>query len=215
MLDNELGEPVRLRLVGLLRKGILQSEVLISEENFLKHFPGQTGDAYFLIDAPAEKATAVARLLESTLAPFGFDAITTRDKLVGYEVVQNTYLSTFQVLGGLGLLLGTVGLGIVLVRNVIERRGELATLRAFGFRRSRLMWMVLAENAMLVIAGILAGLIPALLALAPHVIQRPRAIPWISMLLILAAVFLVAMISATLAVIPTLRTRLLPSLRRE
>ena len=32
--------------------------------------------------------------------------------------------------GGLGLLLGSVGLGVVVLRNVLERRGELALLLA-------------------------------------------------------------------------------------
>lgn len=47
--------------------------------------------------------------------------------------MQNTYLSTFLVLGGLGVLLGTLGLGAVLLRGVVERRGELALLRELGF----------------------------------------------------------------------------------
>ena len=37
-----------------------------------------------------------------------------------------------QALGRLGLLLGAVGLAIVLLRGVWERRGELALLRALG-----------------------------------------------------------------------------------
>jgi len=111
--------------------------------------------------------------------------------------------------------LGTVGLAAVLLRNVWERRSELALMRAVGFDSRALGVMVLAENALLIIAGILAGLIPAMVALTPHIIQRPRAIPWFSLALILAAVFAVAMLSAALAVIPTLRAKLLQSLRRE
>ena len=53
-------------------------------------------------------------------------------RLAAFNAVQNTYLSTFQVLGGLGLLLGSVGLGVVVLRNVLERRGELALLLAVG-----------------------------------------------------------------------------------
>jgi len=44
--------------------------------------------------------------------------------------VQNTYLNTFQVLGALGLLLGSAGLGVVVLRNVLERRAELAAMLA-------------------------------------------------------------------------------------
>jgi ABC-type antimicrobial peptide transport system permease subunit len=212
-MEDESGQPLRLRLVGLLDQSIFRSEVLISERAFLEHFPSRTGDAYFLIEAPAERASEVTRLLESTLEPFGFDAGSTRDKIAGYAAVQNTYLSTFQVLGGLGLLLGTVGLGVVLVRNVLERRGELATLRAFGFRRSTLAWMVLAENAFLLVIGVVVGCVAALAAVVPSL--AGRHVPWPSLAATLALVLAAGMLSSIAAVIGTLRVPLLPSLKSE
>jgi len=215
VITDEAGRPRVLRFVALLKNSMLQDELILAESDFISLFPSRDGYSFFLISAPQEKIAEVSNLLELELARFGFDARSASERLAGYVAVQNTYLSIFQALGGLGLILGTVGLAAVLLRNVWERRSELALMRAVGFDGPALGVMVLAENAMLVSAGILAGLIPALLALAPHVIRRPGAIPWFSMLLILAAVFTVAMISASLAVIPTLRDRLLPSLRRE
>ncbi len=41
------------------------------------------------------------------LQPYGVDAVTTAERLDEFHRVENTYLSTFQALGGLGLLLGT------------------------------------------------------------------------------------------------------------
>ena len=64
----------------------------------------------------------------------------------GFHRVENTYLSTFQMLGGLGLLLGTLGMAAVLLRNVLERRRELALLRAVGYNAGHLALMVIAEN---------------------------------------------------------------------
>ncbi len=58
---------------------------------------------------------------------FGVGATTT---------VQNTYLSAFQLLGTLGLLLGTIGLGISQLRGAMERRSELAAMRASDLRES-------------------------------------------------------------------------------
>ena len=55
------------------------------------------------------------------------------ERLAAFHRVENTYLSTFQALGGLGLLLGTVGLSAIMFRNVLERRRELALLRAVGY----------------------------------------------------------------------------------
>jgi ABC-type lipoprotein release transport system permease subunit len=213
VLEDESGNEVRLRLVGLMGGSIFQSELLISEENFLDVWPGRSGYGYFLIDAPPDTAPEISRTLESTLGPFGFDVSTTRDKLAGYKVVEHTYLSTFQMLGGLGLLLGTVGLGIVLMRNVIERRGELATLRAFGFRRSSLAWMVLAENAFLLTVGMGIGTVSALVAVAPRL--ATIHVPWASLLGTLAIVLAVGMLSSVLAVRGALRIPLLPALKAE
>jgi ABC-type lipoprotein release transport system permease subunit len=212
-LMNELGETVRLRLVATLKSTVFQSELLISEEQFLEHFPGRGGYGYFLIDAPASDEHEIARTLEAGLAPFGLDVTTTREKLESYKVVEHTYLATFQMVGGLGLLLGTVGLGVILLRNVLERRGELATLRAFGFRRSTLASMILAENAFLLVAGILVGTVAALVAVAPRLASID--VPWGSLALTLGVVLVVGMLSSLAAVRGALRVPLLPALKAE
>ena len=67
----------------------------------------------------------LAGVLEKELTTFGFDAVTAAERLEAFHRVENTYLSTFQSLGGLGLLLGTIGLAAVMFRNVLERRREL------------------------------------------------------------------------------------------
>ncbi|HEX9730511.1 MAG TPA: FtsX-like permease family protein, partial [Thermoanaerobaculia bacterium] len=99
----------------------------------------------------------MTQYLESGLDAYGFDAVSAAEKLASFHAVQNTYLATFQTIGGLGLLLGTVGLAVVLARNVIERRKELATLRAFGFRRAVLTRMVVIENGLLLVWGLGIG----------------------------------------------------------
>ena len=55
------------------------------------------------------------------MVDFGADATGTAERLAQFHRVENTYLSTFQALGGLGLILGTMGLATVLLRNVLER----------------------------------------------------------------------------------------------
>ena len=90
------------------------------------------------------------------LADFGADARSTADRIAEFHRVENTYLSTFQTLGGLGLLLGTVGLAAVLLRNVLERRRELALLGAVGYGLPRLFVIVVTESALLLISGLAA-----------------------------------------------------------
>jgi ABC-type antimicrobial peptide transport system permease subunit len=215
LLYNSAGEEVKLRLVGLLQTSIFQSELLISESNFLKHFSNQSGYRYFLVQTPPENVEQLSAILESRLRNFGYDATSTTQKLAGYQAVENTYLSTFQTLGGLGLVLGTIGLGIILLRNVMERRGELATLRAFGFRRSTLSTMLLAENGFLLLIGLLIGALSALLAVAPHLMAPGVSVPWTSLLLTLALVFLIGILSSAAAAYLAMRIPLLPALKRE
>ena len=141
--------PVRLRVVGSLADSILQSELVMSEKNFLRLFPEQEGYRFFLIDTPTpDQSSAIATTLEDRLSDFGFDVVSTSERLANFHRVENTYLSTFQMLGGLGLLLGTLGMAAVLLRNVLERRRELALLRAVGYNSSHFTLMVIAENVL-------------------------------------------------------------------
>ncbi len=230
IVENEYGQPLHLRIVATFAESIFRSELLVSEANLLTHFPSQSGYSTFLLDLAGfpldtndgagetsilTQADAVAATLERTLGPYGFDAERTDQLLADFLVVQNTYLATFQLLGGLGLLLGTVGLTVVLIRNVIERRAELATLRAFGFRRNALTRMVLIENAFLLALGTTIGSMSSLIAIAPRFAGGAFDLPWNSLGLILAAVFVVGMVSSTLAVAGALHVPLLPVLKGD
>ncbi|MBA3240579.1 MAG: ABC transporter permease, partial [Acidobacteria bacterium] len=103
-------EPLRLRLVAALSDSIFQGELITSEKNFLRLFPEQEGQRFFLLDLPApERAAVVAGALEERLSDYGFDVEPTSERLAAFHRVENTFLSTFQMLGALGLVLGTLG----------------------------------------------------------------------------------------------------------
>jgi hypothetical protein len=209
------GAPVRLRLIAALADSVFQGELLMSETNFKKLFPDQEGYRFFLIDGAPEKSSEIAAALEDKLSDFGFDAIGTEEKLAGFHRVENTYLSTFQTLGGLGLLLGTVGLATVLLRNVLERRRELALMRAVGYQASHLSLMVIAENALLLGCGLLTGVSCALLAIIPALIARGGRLSAVSLGLLLLAVLLTGLAASLVAVRAAVRAPLLPALRTE
>src|SRR5262249_30524809 len=154
----------------------------------------EQGYTFFLIDAPRGREREVKEILETALAERGFEVTPTAQRLAAYLAVENTYLSTFQALGGLGLVLGSLGLAVVLLRGAWERRGELALLRALGWRRGALGWLVLAENGFLLLLGLGAGTASALLAVAPHLAAAGGgAPPWVHLLGLLAAVLAVGL----------------------
>jgi hypothetical protein len=210
------GRELRLRLVAALRDSIFQGELLMSQAQFLKLFPEEEGFRFLLVEAPSEGAADVAGAIENALVDFGADATTTSNRLAEFHRVENTYLSTFQTLGGLGLLLGTVGLATVLLRNVLERRHELALLAAVGYRRRHFLVMVAAENMLLVTAGLVAGAVCAGLAIAPALAERGGRLPLTSGgALLLFAVLVTALLSSVLATRAATRAPLLESLRSE
>ena len=168
-----------------------------------------------MIDTHDSPPAEVRGAWKAALDDYGFDAEPTADRLAAFMAVQNTYLSTFQSLGGLGLLLGTIGLAVVQLRSVFERRGELALLRAAGFRRSRLAAMVMWENASLLLGGLGAGVLAAIVAIAAQLFAGSAAIPWIELLATLVLVLVVGLTAGMIAVRATLRAPLIPALRGD
>jgi ABC-type lipoprotein release transport system permease subunit len=209
------GGSVRLRVVGLLDNSIFQGTLLLGEAAFLRLFPDAGGYQLFLVAAPAGAAGSVRKVLERSLGEYGFAAETTAQRLAGFMVVQNTYLSTFQSLGGLGLLLGTLGLAAVQLRNVLERRRQLALLRAIGFRRASLAGMVMSENALLLLLGLAIGVLAALVAVLPHVLSGRAAIPWGSLAATLGLVLAVGLTAGLAAVRAAVTAPLLRTLTAE
>jgi ABC-type antimicrobial peptide transport system permease subunit len=215
ILDSAGSHPIRLRLVAALADSIFQGELLISEQNFLRAFPDQSGYRFFLIEPPLHKALDVTGLLETALADYGFDVTSTSERLAIYHRVENTYISTFQMLGALGLVLGTVGLAAVLARNVLERRRELALLAAVGYRRSHLAVMILAENALILVGGLVLGTACALVAIIPAIASRGGHLALVSMAVWLAMILATGLAAATVATALMIRLPLIPSLRSE
>jgi ABC-type antimicrobial peptide transport system permease subunit len=208
-------EPIRLRIVAALSDSLFQSEFLMSEKNFLRLFKDEGGYNFFLLDvAPENRATASAAL-EERLSDYGFDVTSAGERLASFHRVENTYISTFQTLGALGLLLGTFGLATVLLRNVLERRKEMALLRAIGYQANHFALMVLAENLLLLVCGLLTGTACAMLAIAPAYIARGGQLISFSLLLLLLAVFVAGLGAAVFATFAALRAPLLPALRAE
>jgi putative ABC transport system permease protein len=210
------GQPLRLRLVAALADSIFQGELLMADANFLRLFPEQEGYRFLLVDTPADRAAAIAAAVEQGAGDLGADAMLTVERLAEFHAVENTYLSTFKTLGGLGLLVGTIGLAAVLLRNVLERRRELALLGATGYRRGHIFAIIVAENALLLGWGLAAGALCAGVAIAPVVLERGGRWPAAGGVgLLLIAVCAAGLLSSVLATRAALRAPLLEALRAE
>jgi ABC-type lipoprotein release transport system permease subunit len=210
------GNEVNLRIVGTLQDSIFQGELMMSEKQFLQLFPETQGYGMLLATAPKGRADELRTLLETAFADRGLTATPAADKLRSYLAVENTYLSTFQILGGFGLLLAACGLGVVLLRNAIERRGELALLRALGLSPAAIGGMIRAENSAILFFGLAIGVVSALVSISPLFVTGEASLrPLVRVAAFLLGVIVVGMFAGALAIRSTLRAPIVPALRNE
>lgn len=215
-IDYDSGESIYIRVVGFLENTLLQGSLIISEQDFEKAFPTIGGYQYFLIReqaTPANGSESDIALLEERLSDQGFDARRADVLLANFMSVQNTYISTFQTLGALGLLLGTFGLAAVQIRSVLERKKELGLMRAIGFQRNTLAKMVVLENAWLLIIGLGIGIFSALFTTIPHWLVGTASAPWLELSLMFSAIITVGLLVGFYASRIISKTPLLESLR--
>ena len=199
-ITDQQSRPQKLKLVGTLSHSIFQSELLMSEDIFRRLFPSQSGFGTVLIETSAQDEEAVRRMLLGNLADYSVTVDRTANRLAAYAQVKNTYLSTFQTLGSLGLMLGTIGLAVVLLRNLVERRAELALLTAIGFRPGSRLRLVLSENGFLLLVGVFLGFGCAMVAVSPNLLTSGRAINFMALGGTLGAVLVIGLGALTLAV---------------
>jgi putative ABC transport system permease protein len=212
---DELGHTFKLRLVAAVANSILQGSLIIDEDEFVKRFPSESGYRFFLLDTPPSATDSLSATLSRALQDQGMEITPAVRRLDEFNAVQNTYLGTFQILGGLGLLLGSAGLGVVVLRNVLERRGELALLLAVGFRKRSISWLVLVEHGALLLVGLGLGVLAALVAVLPALLSPARQLPYASLSVTLGAVLLNGLVWTWLATRLALRGNLLGALRNE
>lgn len=213
--QNRKGQKIELLIVGMINSSILQGSLLISGKAMSKYFPEVEGYNAWLIDTPPGRKEDVSEHLTRRLADSGFSVETTVKRLELFGRMEDTYLSIFLILGGLGLILGCIGLGLIVARNLLERQGEIAMMRAVGFSKSSIIKLVCLEHVYLLIAGITAGFICALVSVMPSIRSAGEQLPFglimFMMLMIAVSGFAWVVISTRI----TLQGNILTPLRNE
>ena len=212
---DDKGRSFKLRIVGMIKDSILQGSLLIDEGAFVERFGSEEGSRMFLIDAGAERIGAVKDALSRGLRDFGFEVTGAGEKLAEFAAVENTYLDIFQMLGGLGLILGSVGLAVVVLRNVLERAGEIAMLGAVGFDRGTVRRMILLEHWLLLVWGLVIGVGSAVIAVMPAIRAPGGQVPFVSLGVTIAVIAISGAVWVWIAGCIAVRGELMDGLRSE
>lgn len=165
---NEQNEPVRVKLAASLKESILPGRLIVSDERLHRHFPHSAPRQVFLIElSNGVEPRAMQNRLEAQLENVGLTVQTTLDRLRQFRSVQNLYIMLFECLGALALIIGLGGIAIVLCRNCLERRQELAALHALGFSYAQLKALVAREYILLLLIALAIGAWAGFLAILP------------------------------------------------
>jgi hypothetical protein len=213
---DEEGQPFQVQLAAVVDGSMLQGALYVSEQNFQEKFPNEGGYRGFFVDPPPDKnAAQVRNHLVDRLSDYGLELGLASERLGNLQKVENTYIAIFQALGGLGLLLGTAGLAVVVARNVLERSAEFGLMEAVGYPLSGLRNFATVEHMSLALWGLGVGALSAVVGIAPMLFggsgQKPSsALGWLFVGLVVLSMFW-----TWFAVTLSLRKSQLPALRNE
>ncbi|MFX0114842.1 MAG: ABC transporter permease [Candidatus Hodarchaeota archaeon] len=107
------------------------------------------------------------------------------------------FTDMLQIYVSIGLVLGAVGMAVISIRNVSERKREIGMMRAVGFPRSQVILSVLMELFVLGIIGLGIGLINGLTVNVgfANMQDAQLAIPWDRIALYLGLITFIAFIA--------------------
>jgi ABC-type lipoprotein release transport system permease subunit len=209
---DEAGNVFKVRLVSRLpmRLSVFQGTLLIDEQRFVEKFPGEEGYRMFLFDDPSADVAAMKKYARD-----GMDVVPSTKRLTEFYAVESTYLAMFLLLGALGLAVGSMGMGVVVLRNVQDRRAEIALLRAVGYRNGDLRKLLFIEHGLLFAAGLGVGVIASAVAMTPALIISKSQVSAGFLFGLLAVVVICGAVCMIAAVRVSLRGDALRGLRNE
>jgi ABC-type lipoprotein release transport system permease subunit len=208
---DEAGNAFKVKLVGQLpmRLSVFQGTILIAEERFVEAFPSEDGYRMFLLDGAG--GPPAIRKYERT----GLDVVPSTERLLEFYAVESTYLAMFLVLGALGLAVGSMGMGVVVLRNVQDRRTETALLRAVGYRSVALWKLLFVEHGLLLAAGLGVGVVASAVAMVPALVISKSQVSYGFLIGLLAVVVACGVVCMVAAIGVSLRGDALRGLRNE
>ncbi len=145
-----------LTVVGVMKQSALGG-IFINEETVYDTFkalgPNRMLVSYAEGLDPAEQSV----LLEKDFVDAGLTTISVKALAEQITSSVNSIFTLFRAFLAMGLVIGIVGLGIITIRAIYERRLEIGMMRAIGFTKNMVVVNFALESAFISLLGIVAG----------------------------------------------------------
>ncbi|HEY7488446.1 MAG TPA: FtsX-like permease family protein [Streptosporangiaceae bacterium] len=213
LVDPQTGQRITRTIAGVLTDGIafygiggreFRYPVLMSEATTRQLLGAQARPSSMLLRlAPGTDPGEVASRLQGQFLEQGLVATNLP------QLVRDNFTATrqlFTLMNGylaLGLLVGVVGLGVIMVRAVRERRRTIAVLRALGFQARTVRRSFYAETAFVALEGVVIGTVLGILTTwllymnSPTFgeLNAPYPLDWLQIALIVGATLIASLIA--------------------
>ena len=193
MQDPVTGRTVSRRVVGFSQQFFVFPGAFVADRAMDEQFPAASRSQWLVRVDADDDPLAVAAALERRYVDLGLQA-DGMDDLMGRALqTQTQFLGLMRGYLALGLFVGIVGLGVIMIRAVRERRRAIGVLRALGFGASTVRRAFLGEAALVATEGITLGTVLGLVTAwnlfnsGFATVDVEFAIPWATVLLLAAA----------------------------
>ncbi len=162
----EVGTTVRLQtifgtfqnvtVVGIMKQQFF-SGVFMNEDLVLSTY-GAVGPSILLIDFTSGLDVAEqAALVERQFLPWGVQTLNVQALAEAITSAIDSVFVLFRAFLAIGLVIGIVGLGIITIRSINERKLEIGMMRAIGFRKRMVVVNFAIESGFVAAIGIIIG----------------------------------------------------------
>jgi len=153
---NATGATRNVRVIGILYEQFAQG-LWVSASTVKADVRMEAASLFYFQVKDGVDVTKAGHDLERYFLPY---QLLTLDIQGLINQILETTMGVFNLLQAylaLGLIVGIAGLGVITMRNVVERRQETGALRALGFRKSMVLRSFLFELSFIALTGIAMG----------------------------------------------------------
>ena len=165
--QNDRGESEPVVIAGTYPTGIFHGNAIMSEENFRRLWPKESGVEVLLMKS--SRPDEAAEILSTAMNEYGLNVQTVEERIRMFFEVTETYLIIFLTLGGLGLLLGIFSLMIIVRKNLAAQAATIRQYYAMGFSESLIRQLLLRENLLAPLYAISIGAIGSVISISANV----------------------------------------------
>jgi len=186
----------------------MSESMMISFKSERAYFYGTSEAVIFFVNLKEEykqHASDVVKSIDSVYPQYGFakQSVTLQDFLARVRTQVDRIFSIFSLILYFVIFISTIGIAIIMIMNVTERRREIGLLRSQGMSRNQILSMLLTEACFMGIIGFLIGLPSGLLLLKSATSTTtttgfwlPYIIPWFTIAEALAFALIASLVGA-------------------